>query len=58
MYEKEIQMYHLKRLRRKLKSLQRQEGIIFVHGIEKRKSPLQKAMDTLDEYICRLTRCL
>lgn len=53
-HEKEIQMYHLKRLRRKLKSLQRQESIHFVHGIGKRKSPLQKAMETLDEYIRRL----
>jgi hypothetical protein len=54
MYEKEIKMYHLKRIRRKLKNLQRQEGTIFVHGIGKRRSPLQKAMETLDEYIRRL----
>lgn len=54
MYKKEIQMYHLKRLRRKLKNLQRQESILFVHGIGKRKTPLQKALETLDEYICRL----
>ncbi|MEN6565094.1 MAG: IS1182 family transposase [Veillonellales bacterium] len=53
-YGKEIQMYHLKRLRRKLKRLQRQEGILFVHGIGKRKTPLQKTLETLDEYIHRL----
>ena len=53
-YKKEIQMYHLKRLRRKLKRLQRQEGILFVHGIGKRKTPLQKTLETLDEYIHRL----
>lgn len=53
-YEKEIQMYHLKRLRRKLKRLQQQEGILFVHGIGKRKTPLQKTLEKLDEYIHHL----
>ena len=45
---------HLKRLRRKLKTYQRQEGIEFVHGIGKRKSQLQKLIERLDEAIGRL----
>lgn len=51
---KELKMYHLKRLRRKLKALQRESAIAFVHGTGKRKPPLQKAIEKLDEYIRRL----
>ena len=51
---KEIQLYHLKRLHRKLKRLQQQENITFVHGIGKRKTPLQRTLETLDEYIRRI----
>ena len=50
----EIQLYHLKRLHRKLKRLQQQENITFVHGIGKRKTPLQRTLETLDEYIRRI----
>lgn len=53
---KTIKMYHLKKLRRKLKQLQNQCGIIFVHGIGKRKTPLQRALENLDEYIGRLKK--
>ena len=47
-------MYHLKRLHRKLKRLQQQENITFVHGIGKRKTPLQRTLETIDEYIRRI----
>jgi len=53
---KTIRMYHLKKLRRKLKQCQKQCGIVFVHGIGKRKTLLQKAIESLDEYIGRLKK--
>jgi hypothetical protein len=53
---KTIKMYHLKKLRRKLKQCQNQCSIVFVHGIGKRKTPLQKAIESLDEYIGRLKK--
>jgi hypothetical protein len=27
---------------------------VFVHGIGKRKTPLQKSIETLEDYLCRL----
>ena len=51
-----IRQYHLKKLRKKLKKLQQDENIIFVHGIGKRKLPLQKTLEQLDEYIRRLKK--
>ena len=53
---KSIKMYHLKKLRRKLKELQKEYGIVFVHGIGKRKTPLQRTLETLDEYLGRLKK--
>ena len=37
-----VKMKHLKRLRKKLYALKDSENITFVHGIGKRKIPLQK----------------
>ena len=45
-----VKMKHVKRLRRKLYAL----NIDFVHGIGKRKSPLQKSIETLESYLDRL----
>ena len=47
-------MKHVKRLRRKLYALKKEEGIEFVHGTGKRKSPLQKSVETLERYLERL----
>ena len=41
-------------LRDELIQIQRQEGILFVHGIGHRKPELQKQMEELDEFIRRL----
>jgi transposase len=49
-----VKMKHLKRLRKKLYALKDSENIIFVHGIGKRKMPLQKSIETLDEYLAKL----
>lgn len=51
-----IRMYHLKKLRRKLKYLQSQCKLVFVHGIGRKKSPLQRTLETLDGYLSRLKR--
>ena len=53
-YRNQVQMKHVKKLRRKLYALKKQEGIIFVHGTGKRKSPLQKSIETLEEYLDKL----
>lgn len=47
-------MKHVKRLRKKLYALKQEENIEFVHGIGRRKSPLQKSIETLEAYLERL----
>ena len=49
-----VKMKHVKRLRKKLYALKQEENIKFVHGIGKRKSPLQKSIETLEVYLERL----
>ena len=49
-----VRMKHVKRLRKKLYALKQEENIEFVHGIGKRKSPLQKSIETLEGYLERL----
>ena len=46
---KDIHLHHLKKLRRKLKVRQKEQGIQFVHGIGKRKTSLQKTMEQLEK---------
>ena len=53
-YRNQVQMKHVKKLRKKLYALKKQEGVIFVHGTGKRKSPLQKSMETLEGYLDKL----
>lgn len=55
-YTSEVKIYHLKKLRKKLKKIQKEEKIIFVHGVGKRKSLLQKTLEELDEYLSRLKK--
>lgn len=50
----EIRLHHLKRLCRCLKRIQREQSIIFVYGSGKRKTVLQRTIETLDAYITRL----
>ncbi len=49
-------MKHVKRLRKKLYALKRSESIVFVHGVGKRKTPLQKSIETLEGYLGRLKK--
>ena len=54
LYKSEVKIYHLKKLRKKLRKIQKEENIIFVHGVGKRKSVIQKTLEKLDEYLERL----
>lgn len=53
-YGDTVKMKHVKRLRKKLYALKQEENVEFVHGIGKRKSPLQKSIEMLEEYLSRL----
>ena len=53
-YGNVVKIKHLKRLRKKLYALKNAENITFVHGIGKRKTPLQKSIETLEEYLSKL----
>lgn len=53
-YGNTIKMKHVKRLRKRLLKLCKEENITFVHGIGKRKLPLQKSFETLDKYLDKL----
>lgn len=51
-----VKMKHIKKLRKKLYALKQSENIVFVHGIGKRKTPLQKSIETLEDYLSRLKK--
>lgn len=53
-YRNIVKMKHLKKLRKKLYTLKKEEGIEFVHGVGKRKTPLQKSIETLEGYLEKL----
>ena len=49
-----VRMKHMKKLRKKLYALKQEEHMEFVHGTGKRKSFLQKSIETLEGYLRRL----
>lgn len=53
-YKNQVKMKHVKKLRKKLYALKDAEGIEFVHGTGKRKSPLQKSIEKLEGYLSKL----
>ena len=53
-YGDTVKIKHLKKLRKKLYALKENECITFVHGIGKRKTPLQKSIEVLEEYLSKL----
>lgn len=55
-YDGNIQLRHLKKLRKKLKKIQDEEGIVFAHGPGKHKTLLQKTIEELDEYLGRFKK--
>lgn len=52
-YKNTVQMRHVKKLRKKLYALKEAEGIEFVHGCGKRKTNLQRSIETLEEYLAK-----
>ena len=53
-YHDQISIHTLKRLKKQLCRVKVQEGIVFVHGIGRRKTQLQKSLDQLDQYLEKL----
>lgn len=53
-YNSQVKMKHVKKLRKKLYVLKESEGTGFVHGTGKRKTLLQKSIETLEEYLGKL----
>ena len=51
-----VKMRHVKKLRRKLYALKQSENVAFVHGTGKRKNPLQKSIEKLEDYLSRRKR--
>ena len=53
-YSGQISLHTLKRLRKKLYKIKTEESVEFVHGIGKRKTVLQKSIESLESYIDKL----
>ena len=53
-YQDQISIHTLKRLKKQLCRIKVQEGIVFVHGIGRRKTQLQKSLEQLDQYLEKL----
>jgi transposase len=53
-YQNQVKMKHVKKLRKKLYTLKKEESIEFVHGCGKRKTPLQRSIESLEEYLNKL----
>lgn len=53
-YQDSISLHSLKRIRKKLYAIKESEGITFVHGIGRRKSAIQKSVESLEMYIGKL----
>ena len=53
-YQDSISLHSLKRIRKKLYAIKESEGITFVHGIGRRKSAIQKSIESLEIYIGKL----
>ena len=53
-YQGRVSLHTLKRLRKKLYAVKQEEGITFVKGSGKRKTQLQRSVETLEAYIEKL----
>jgi transposase len=53
-YKNIVKIKHVKKLRKKLYALKQKENIEFVHGCGKRKSPIQRSIEKLEEYLEKL----
>ena len=48
-----IKAKDLKKLRKRLKTLQREQRVVFVHGKGQKKTPLQRALEKVEDYLAR-----
>lgn len=55
-YNGKIQLRHMKKMYKQLKAIQYAKGISFVHGLGRKKSPLQKTVEKLQGYIERMKK--
>lgn len=55
-YQDKVSIHTIKRLRKKLYRIKKEEKIHFVYGIGHRKSQLQKSIETLEDYIDKLKK--
>ena len=53
-YQNQVKIKHIKKLRKMLYKLRQEENIEFVHGKGKRKTPLQRSIEELEDYLNRL----
>lgn len=53
-YNGKVSLHTLKRMRKKLCRIKQEEGIVFVHGTGRRKTRLQKSLETMETYIAKL----
>ena len=53
-YQNQVKMKHIKKLRKRLYALKHEENIEFVHGCGKRKTPLQRSIEKLEEHLNKL----
>jgi transposase len=53
-YENRVKIKHVKKLRKKLYALKLQGNITFVHGCGKRKTPIQRSIEKLEEFLNKL----
>ena len=53
-YNGKVSLHTLKKLRKKLCRIRQEEGSVFVHGTGRRKTYLQKSLETLETYIAKL----
>ena len=53
-YNGKVSLHTLKRLRKKLCRIRQEKWIVFVHGTGRRKTHLQKSLETLETYIAKL----
>ena len=52
----DITVRHLKKIRKKLYAKKTEEGIEFVHGTGKRKTPVQRAIEAVEKWLEKLKR--
>ncbi|WXR62543.1 hypothetical protein WG909_04680 [Peptostreptococcaceae bacterium AGR-M142] len=53
-YNNKVKIKHIKKLRKKLYEIKENANINFVYGKGKRKNPIQRSIEQIEHYICKL----